>query len=142
MSDITLYRNNPFDLINQFFNDDGFFSSDFRTPVVDVRETDKEYIVEAELPGLTEKDIRLELLDGQLVLSTSKNETKEEKDKEGKFRWLRKERRSYQFSRSFLVPEDADVEKIDAKLRDGLLTITMPKKEVKAPKKIEVKVNA
>jgi len=143
MNSVTLYGNNPFDLLNQIFYDDGFFSNDFRTPAVDVRETDKNYAIEAELPGLSEKDIRLEFKNGQLVLSTSKTESKDEKSEEdkGQFHWLRKERRSYKFCRSFMVPEDADADNIEAKFRDGLLTINLPKKAEKAPKTIAVKID-
>ncbi|MCE5255882.1 MAG: Hsp20/alpha crystallin family protein [Spirochaetaceae bacterium] len=143
MKDMTLYGTNPVDLISQMFDDDGFFFNDFRTPAVDVRESDNSYAIEAELPGLTEKDVHLELKDGQLVLSTAKTESKDEKsEKEGKNqnRWLRRERRSFKFSRSFVLPEDADTDKIEAKFRDGLLTINLPKKAEMAPKMIPVNI--
>jgi HSP20 family molecular chaperone IbpA len=98
MNNLTLYGNNPFDLIDRFFSNDDLFYTGFRTPAVDISEEDNRYLIEAELPGLSEKDVKLELKDGILYLSTAKKESKEEKS--AKNRWLRRERREFQFSRS------------------------------------------
>ena len=136
MRNLTLYGSNPFDLIEQMFADDDFVSPQFRTPAIDVRDEDERYVVEAELPGLSEKDVKLELKDSTLFLSTAKSENKEEKNEKG--RWLRKERRDFQFSRSFTLPEDVDTEKIEAKFRDGLLTIALPKKPESSPRIVPV----
>jgi HSP20 family protein len=118
------------------FSGDEFLSPQFRTPFIDVLEEDDRYVVEAELPGLSEKDIKLELKDSTLFLSTAKSENKEEKNEKG--RWLRRERREFQFSRSLALPEDVDVEKIEAKFRDGLLTIALPKKPESSPRIVPV----
>jgi len=136
MKNLTLYGTSPFDLIEQMFSSDDFISPQFRTPAIDVRDEDERYVVEAELPGLSEKDVKLELKDKTLYLSTAKSEDKEEKSEKG--RWLRKERREFLFSRSFALPEDVDVEKIEAKFRDGLLTIALPKKPESSPRIVPV----
>lgn len=137
MKSLALYGSNPFDLIDQMFSGDDFLYQQFRTPVVDVRDEEDHYVVEAELPGLSEKDVKLELKDGTLSLSTAKSETKSEKS--DKDHWLVKERRQFQFSRSFSLPEDVNVENIEAKFRDGLLTIALPKKAESAPRIVPVK---
>jgi HSP20 family protein len=66
-------------------------------------------------------------------------EKKEEKSRKG--RWIRKERREFQFARSFQLPEDVEVNEIQATFKNGVLQISMPKKPESAPKTIEVKVN-
>jgi HSP20 family protein len=137
MKSLALYGSNPFDLIDQMFSGDDFLYPQFRTPIVDVRDEEDRYVVEAELPGLSEKDVKLELKDGTLSLSTAKSETKSEKN--DKDHWLVKERRQFQFSRSFSLPEDVNVENIEAKFRDGLLTIALPKKAESAPRIVPVK---
>ena len=104
-------------------------------PAVDVREEKDRYIVEAELPGLTEKDIDVNIDDNMLTISSKKKEEKEEK-KDG---YLIRERKAYSFKRCFVVPKDVDREKIDANFKDGLLTLTLEKAPESKPKKIEVK---
>jgi len=133
----SVYRANPFELLNSVFDED-FFPASSRKPVVDVREEDQRYVIEAELPGLSEKDIKLELKDGVLSLSTSSKEEKKEEDTGRK--WLRRERREFAFERSFELPEDADGEKIDARFKDGLLVVDIPKKPETAPRVVPVKV--
>ncbi|MDX9828598.1 MAG: Hsp20/alpha crystallin family protein [Spirochaetia bacterium] len=137
MNNLTLYGNNPFDLIDRLFSNDELLDSGFRTPAVDISEEDNRYLIEAELPGLSEKDVKLEIKDGILYLSTAKKEAKEEKSV--KNRWLRRERREFQFSRSFDLPDNIDLEKIEASFRDGLLSVTLPKKAEAAPRIVPVK---
>ncbi len=109
----------------------------FRTPAIDVYEEGDKYMLEADLPGLTEKDIKLEVRNGQLALSTSKNEKSEEKSKKG---WIRRERREFRFVRSLTLPEDVDANGIEAHFKNGVLQVIMPKKPEAAPKTIEVKI--
>jgi HSP20 family protein len=129
-------RPDPFEVLDRIFEADPFVGTATRSPVVDVREEEKSYVIEVELPGLTEKDLKLELKDGLLSLSTAKTEEREEKQG---VKWLRRERRDYAFARSFLVPEDADGELVEAKFKDGLLTIELPKKPETAPRLVPVK---
>jgi HSP20 family protein len=131
------FRADPLDLLESVFDSDFFGGTGpARVPAVDVREEDGRYLIEAELPGLSEKDVKLELKDGVLSLSTAKSE---EKKDEGK-KWIRRERREFSFQRSFALPEDIDGEKIEARFKDGLLTIELPKKPETAPRLVPVKV--
>lgn len=136
MNNMTLYGTNPLDLIDQIFYGDELLSSQHRTPVIDILDEDGRYLIEAELPGLSEKDVRLEVKDATLFLSTAKSEAKDEKKANG--RWLRRERREFQFSRSFALPEDVDAEKIEATFRDGLLSVNLPKKPESSPRIVPV----
>jgi len=108
-----------------------------RTPAVDVREQENEYLMEAELPGLAEKDIELNVEDNILTLSSKKEESKEEK-KNG---YLIRERCNYEFARTFVLPKDVDHEKIKAEFKNGLLVVNIPKKPETKPQKIDVKSN-
>jgi HSP20 family protein len=132
-----VFKADPFELLDRVFEDDLIPGFSGRSPAVDVREQDGSYLIEAELPGVNEKDLKVELKDGLLTLSTAKAE--EKKDESAK--WIRRERRSFSFTRSFALPEDADGEKVEAHFKDGLLTIALPKKAEAAPRIVQVKVN-
>jgi HSP20 family protein len=133
------FRPDPFEIMNSVFDGDEFFGGSLkRVPAVDVREEDGRYLIEAELPGLSEKDLKLELKDGILSLSTAELAEKAEEDQAR--RWIRRERREFSFSRSFELPEDADGERIEARFKDGLLSVELPKKPATAPRIVPVKV--
>jgi len=122
-------------LLDNFFTDTPVWNA--RTPAVDVREQENEYLMEAELPGLAEKDIELNVEDNILTLSSKKEESKEEK-KNG---YLIRERCNYEFARTFVLPKDVDREKIKAEFKNGLLVVNIPKKPETKPQKIDVKSN-
>ncbi len=126
----------PFSLLDRFFTDDPFPGGRFRAPAVDVRELNGTYVIEAELPGLTEKDVRLEIADGVLTLSTTAGTGKQKESPES--RWIRRERRSYSFSRCFALPEEIDRDSVNASFRDGLLTVTLSRKPESAPRVVPV----
>jgi HSP20 family protein len=136
------YNPNSVDLLDNVSHwfDDFFSTPSLRgnaTPAVDVRETDAEFLMEVELPGLTEKDVEVKLENTLLTISSTKDEKKEEK-KNG---YVMRERRSTQFSRSFVLPEDVDREKIAAEFKNGILQLTFPKVPAAKPKTIEVKAS-
>jgi len=131
------FKASPLELLDRIFDDEYFPAFATRSPVVDVREKDGRYLIEAELPGVSEKDLKVELKDGTLTLSTEQKEEQEKKDEDGK--WIRRERRESRFSRSFELPEDADGDKIEARFKDGLLTIELPKKPEASPRLVPVK---
>ena len=106
-------------------------------PAVDVRETESDYLMEVELPGLTEKDVEVKLDNNLLTISSGKDEKKEEK-KNG---YVLRERRASRFSRSFVLPESVDREKIGAEFKNGILHLTFPKVPAAKPKTIEVKAS-
>jgi HSP20 family protein len=118
---------------DDFFTEPSFGRSTL--PAVDVRETDSEYLMEVELPGLSEKDVEVKLENSLLTISSNKNETKEEK-KNG---YVLRERRASHFSRSFVLPEGVDREKIVAEFKNGILNLAFPKVPAAKPKTIEVK---
>ena len=96
----------------------------------DVRETDSGYEVDIDLPGFKKDEINAQLDNGYLTISASKGLDKEEKNKEGKY--IRKERYAGAMSRSFYVGGDVTEEDIKAKYEDGILRLSIPKKEAKA----------
>jgi len=106
-------------------------------PAVDIAEKDNAYEVKAELPGMAEKDIDVKVSDGNLTIKGEKQEEKEEKNKD----YYLQERRFGSFERRFRVPEGVDLDKIEANFKNGVLTVTLPKKPEAqaASKKIEVK---
>jgi HSP20 family protein len=136
LSDDNLLAHDPFEFMDRLFSGEPLVGGEMSMPAVDVREEDKRYLIEAELPGLSEKDVKLELKSGVLELSTEKKEETEEK--EGS-KWIRHERREASFRRSFILPEDADGEKIVASFKDGLLTVELPKKAESAARLVPVK---
>jgi HSP20 family protein len=104
---------------------------------VDIVEKDKAFEVTAELPGLTARDIHIELVNGSLRLHGEKKEEKEERRKD----YYLSERRYGSFERRFPVPEGVDLERVDASFKQGVLTVTLPKtaEAQKPTKTIEVK---
>lgn len=130
-------------VIDRFFKDP-FFSTFDETveatanwiPAVEVSESDDELSFIVELPGLSQNDLRLNVENQVLTFSGERlDEQKEGLD------CLRSERRYGKFSRSFRLPATADVEKVSAAMKDGILTIRVPKKAEARKKKIEVKVH-
>ena len=129
------------DLLDSFMDamfDDSFFSE--RNPLygkhaknmmkTDIRETGEGYELDIDLPGFKKDEINAELKDGYLTISAAKGLDKDEKDKEGKY--IRRERYSGAMSRSFYVGDNLTEEDIKAKYEDGILKLSVPKKEVKA----------
>ena len=96
----------------------------------DVRETDSSYELDIDLPGFKKDEVTAKLENGYLTISASKGLNKDEKDKEsGKY--IRRERYAGAVSRSFYVGEHIQQEDIHAKFEDGILKLTVPKKDAK-----------
>jgi len=108
----------------------------FFAPRVDIAENEKEYKLKAEVPGYAPDEVKVELENGRLRLRAEHKEEKEEEKENYRLR----ERRYGSFVRSFTLPEDVDVDKIEAAAKDGILTVTIPKSEAAKPKRIEVKL--
>ena len=96
----------------------------------DVKETDTGYEVDIDLPGFKKDEINAQLDNGYLTISAAKGLDKDEKDKKGKY--IRKERYAGAMSHSFYVGEGITQEDIKAKYEDGILRLSVPKKEAKA----------
>lgn len=103
----------------------GEWASDRFVPEVDVAETEKEVKVTADLPGMDEKDVKVELENNRLVLKGEKREEHEDKDGE----WRLVESRYGSFHRVVELPAAVEADKAKAKFKKGRLSITMPKKE-------------
>ncbi len=97
----------------------------------DVKETETGYELEINLPGYKKEDIQAELKDGYLTVQATTSKNTDEKDENG--RYIRRERYSGSCSRSFYVGEDITQEDIKAKYENGVLALSVPKKEPKQP---------
>jgi len=107
------------------------------TPLVDITEDDKEYLIKAELPEVKKEEVKVTVENGLLTISGERKIEKEEKGK----RYHRVERAYGSFLRSFSLPDDADGTKVNADFKDGLLRVHLAKSENAKPKQIEVKVS-
>lgn len=108
------------------------------TPLVDISEDEKEYLIKAELPGVTKEDVRLTVENGTLRISGERKFEKEDKDDKKKYH--RVERFYGSFVRSFTVPENGDAAKVSATFTDGMLAVHLPKAEAARPRTVEVKI--
>ncbi|MDR0908589.1 MAG: Hsp20/alpha crystallin family protein [Spirochaetaceae bacterium] len=117
-------------------------------PAVDLKETGDTYTLEAELPGMEEKDIALHV-EGDILTISSKHEDDgaknvspgKEKDKKDDENYIIRERRSVSFSRSFELPENADPDSISARFKNGLLTVSIKKRPESKKRQIEIGIN-
>lgn len=103
------------------------------SPLVDIEETDDAWLVEAELPGVKQEDINVEVSDSELVISG------ELKERERKGILRRRTRRTGQFDYRVTLPGEADAERIEASLDEGVLTVHIPKPERARRRRIEIK---
>jgi HSP20 family protein len=105
-------------------------------PAVDVSETDGEYLVKAELPGMKKEDVKVSVMDGKLTLRGERRHQKEEKTEK-----LHRVERAYgSFMRSFTLPADVDDSKLAAEYSDGVLRIKLPKSAASKPKAKEIEI--
>uniref|UniRef100_A0A0D9Y2W7 SHSP domain-containing protein n=1 Tax=Oryza glumipatula TaxID=40148 RepID=A0A0D9Y2W7_9ORYZ len=109
----------------------------FANARVDWKETPESHVFKADLPGVKKEEVKVEVEEGN-VLVISGQRSKEKEDKNDK--WHRVERSSGQFMRRFRLPENAKVDQVKAGMGNGVLTVTVPKAEVKKPevKAIEI----
>jgi len=103
-------------------------------PAADLYETEKELIVELDVPGFDESELALEVTDHTLIVKGERMEEKEEKDKV----FYLHERLEKHFERSFTLPVDADIDRMQAKFGTGVLRVHVPKVEAAKPRKIEI----
>ncbi len=106
------------------------------TPLVDITEDDKEYLIKAELPEVKKEEVKVTVENGLLTINGERKFEKEEKGKQ----YHRVERAYGSFVRSFSLPDDADSNKVNADFKDGVLRVRVAKSEQARPKQIEVKV--
>ena len=107
-------------------------------PKVNIVENENEFLLTAEVPGMEEKDINVEINEGVLSLRGNAKQEKETKDENFRIR----EFRSQNFERSFRLGDQVDPEKVVAKLEKGVLRVSLGKKEIAKPKKVEIKIGS
>ncbi len=136
-----LIRRNDFMDLRSVFDDffsDSLFPAAFSSTAgirADIRETEKEYVIDAEIPGVKKEDIKLDLRDDVLRISVEHNEEVNEEREN----FIRRERRFGSFSRSFHV-DNVKHEDVKAKYEDGILSITLPKSDDKKENKRKIEI--
>ncbi|HRF70710.1 MAG: Hsp20/alpha crystallin family protein [Anaeroplasmataceae bacterium] len=123
-------KNNIVDDVQNFFMDSFFSNKALKTDIV---ETDQEYLLEVELPGVEKKDVSLDFNNQYLTLSVNQEDSTEAKEKH----YIRKERSRFSYSRSYYL-DKADENKIKAKLENGVLLITVGKSDEEIKKTISI----
>jgi len=150
---MSLIRYEPFNLFDRFqrdFNRAGMFDTLFNDvlpddntdvavsnwrPAVDIKEEDNRFLIKADVPGVDPKDIEITMEDGVLTIRGVRTVEKDEKRED----YRRLERSRGTFYRRFSLPDTADAEKIEARGKDGVLEITIPKHDKVLPRRITVK---
>lgn len=131
------------DIFNDFFDTEWMEKANATAPAINVVEHDNGYAVEVAAPGMTKDDFNVHLdEDGNISITMEKkSENKEENKKNGHY--LRREFSYSKFQQTMILPENVDREKISASVKDGVLTIDLPKlpkeEPVKRSKQIEIK---
>jgi len=123
---ITRRTYSPF--LSNLFDDDFFPILSNRTssmPAVNIKENDKNFFLELAVPGMDKKDLKIDISDDVLTIS-SENKSEVEEEKDG---YKRKEFSYSSFCRSFYIPENVNREKIGASYKDGILSVELPKQE-------------
>ena len=140
----------PKSYLNRFFDNDRFFDSlipwapswdvDKRSafPKINVVENADDYTLTAEVPGMKEGDINVEIEDGTLTLTGRQEEKQETEEKNYRMR----EFQSRSFERSFRLGDGIDPDGVSAGIRNGVLTVALPKKEEAKPKSVKVKIES
>jgi HSP20 family protein len=121
--------------MNRFFNEP--VASRPWVPAVDIRETENELVLKADLPDMKFEDIDVRLENGTLSLR-GERKFDQQKQEGG---WHRVERSYGHFERVFTLPDTIDPEKVTADYKNGVLTITLPKKEIAKPRQVKVQIS-
>ncbi len=121
-------------LFSGFFDDDNFFGMDFprlgngwgsQVPAANVKENENDFIIDLAAPGMKKSDFNIDVQNGTLCISSEKEEESEDESDD----YTRREFSYSSFSRSFRLPESVNQDKIKAKYENGVLMVTLPKKE-------------
>ena len=136
-----LMRPEPFSQeVNRLFNT--LFDSDQAAqrwvPAMDLTEAEDHFVLKADLPGLAEDDVSIEVQDNTLMISGERREEHEQRERG----WYRVERQFGRFSRSLTLPEGIDPDAIAAEFDKGVLTVHIPKPEERKPRRVQIKAGA
>jgi HSP20 family protein len=110
---------------NEWFSNNELWNKAMKVPAVNITESENDYKVSLAAPGLKKSDFKINLEGNMLTISSEKEESRDEKDA----RYTRKEYSYSSFRRSFTMPEEVSQDKIEATYVDGVLRLTLPKKE-------------
>lgn len=137
-----VFGRNHFDVFDGF---DDFFdrtrprrSMPVQVMKTDVKEKDTGYELAVELPGIRKEDVRAEVNDGYLTISVTTEQNHDQQDEDGKY--IRRERYTGNYSRSFFVGKEVTEADIQAKFADGMLRLNIPKKEPVVPEKKYIRI--
>lgn len=122
---------------NTFFNKQLEDTEGFWAPVIDIEEDNEYFIVKAELPGIKKEDIKISVRGNLLSITGGRKQESEIKNKT----FHRIERSYGKFMRKITLPSEVNADKVQAKYKDGILTITLPKPESMKPKEITVELS-
>ena len=106
-------------------------------PAMDLVESEGQFVLKADLPGLTQDDVSIEIQDSTLTLSGERKAEHESREQG----WYRLERSSGRFSRSLTLPEGVDADAVTAEFENGVLEVRIPKPEERKPRRVEIGVN-
>ena len=137
-----LMRPEPFSQeVNRLFNtlfDAGEASAQRWAPAMDLVEAEDHFVLRADLPGLAEEDVSIEVQDNVLTVSGERQAEHEQREKG----WYRVERQFGRFSRSLTLPEGINADAIEAAFDKGVLEIRVPKPEERKPRRVQIKAGA
>ena len=126
-------------IFDEFFNNVRQYEEKvFTNPAFNVKETEKEFIIEAAAPGLDKKDFKIDLKENLLTISAEKEAKDEQKESEN---YYRREFCYGSFTKSYQLPENVSHEKISAGYENGILTVVIPKAEQKEKLSKMIKIN-
>lgn len=127
-------------VMDQFFKDilGGTQYNHLTVPPVNIKETETAFNLELVAPGLKKENFNIEI-EKDLITISSENKTEKTEETEGKF--TRREFRTASFKRSFKLPENVNAEEINAAYQDGILNVTLPKKEIAEPAKRSIDIS-
>ncbi len=123
------------DIMDEFFNDAVATRRDTFTPSIDISETEKQFVIDVEVPGVDKKDIELSIENNTLTISGERKFEKKEDNKQ----YHRVESHYGTFSRTFSLPDNVKTESIHASYNNGILSITVDKSEQQMKKQINIK---
>ncbi|MFA6597357.1 MAG: Hsp20/alpha crystallin family protein [Ignavibacteriaceae bacterium] len=129
--------------IRRFFDDFPTISKEFSPvyqPKIDIYEDDKKIYFEAEVPGMSKKDLNISVHENVLTITGEKKKSVESGEEKGK-NFFRSERVYGSFTRSFTLPDEVNTEKIEAKFNDGILKIEIEKSVPKKPEERVISIN-
>ena len=124
------------DLFDDFFAD----SRSVKIPPVDIYQTSSSYVLEAEIAGYSEDDIKIYVRDGVLTIESQESWKDKLRKARAERHMISSEIRLPEFKRSFRLPKDTDMENIDATFVNGILTLTIPKLHKSEPGRVEVQI--